>query len=217
MSAGDSAAVAAWVAAGVSVLFGGTGFIVGLVGLHHARQAKEAAASANLIAKDANAISKQANSLSEESNDIAKDANEISRKTADRGDEQHDVDWEWTFAGPPHDELVTIQNIGKDKAHEVTIQFMFEAVTEANPTPMEIAGRESVQFTIPGLKEAIEAERREVARIEYERARSSPLIGASSFFHLPASKRTRLRVKWRRASGAPERYDSGWESSFLPD
>ena len=42
----------------VAALFGISGFVVGLVGLHHANMAKEAAAGANLIAKDANSIAK---------------------------------------------------------------------------------------------------------------------------------------------------------------
>lgn len=63
----------------VAALFGISGFVVGLVGLHHANKAKEAAASANFIATDANSIAKGANTLSTEANTIAREANEIAR------------------------------------------------------------------------------------------------------------------------------------------
>lgn len=66
----------------VAGLFGITGFIVGLAGLHHAKQAKEAAAGANLIAKDANTIATGTNTLSTEANSIAREANDIARKAS---------------------------------------------------------------------------------------------------------------------------------------
>jgi hypothetical protein len=53
-------AIAKVVSVVVAGLFGITEFIVGLVGPHHAQQAKEAAAGANLIVKDANSIATQA-------------------------------------------------------------------------------------------------------------------------------------------------------------
>ncbi len=211
MTPAESAAAAAWAAAVVAFLFGGTGFVVGLIGLHHARQAKEAAAASNLIAKDANALSKSANSISEESNGIAREANEISRQTADRGNELHDVGWEWKYARPPREGMVTIQNIGKDPAKEVTIQFFFEDAVEANKLPIEVNGRATVDFEIPGLVQSIMEER---GRVSAREARG-PMASIVPYF--PAKVRTRLRVKWRTSTGAPKQYDSDWISEYLPD
>ncbi|SIO27051.1 hypothetical protein [Agromyces cerinus] len=209
MSPEESAAVAAWVAAFVAIIFGGTGFIVGLVGLRHARQAKEAAAAANLIAKEANGISKKANFLSNESNEIAREANEISGRVSELSYEQHDVVWEWEFDSA-NDGVVTIQNLGKDEAHEVTIQFMFESTTEANPSPIQVAGREVVKFTIPTLRESIAKERAE----ERESARHAGSPYRSP--HFPSMYRARLRVKWRTARGTPKQSDTDWTTAYLP-
>jgi hypothetical protein len=215
MSPEESTAIATWVTAAVAVAFGLTGFIVGLVGLHHARQAKEAAAGANLIAKDANSLSTKANNLSEESNDIAREANEISRKTRDREDEQHDVTWDWRYSEAPREGHVTVQNLGKNLAREVTVQFMFDQVTETNDGPQDVEGRDVIHLEVTGLRGLVEAERRELARLEYERKRNS--MAAFGQMHFSQKYRTRLRVKWRSDSGAPHQYDSDWIDEYLPD
>ncbi|MFE4949537.1 hypothetical protein ACFQ9V_05455 [Leifsonia sp. NPDC056665] len=209
MSPADSSALAAWAAAGVAALFGITGFVVGLVGLRHARQAKEAAAAANLIAKDANSISKQANTLSEESNGIAREANEISGRVAARSDEQHDVDWDWRFDSD-HEDMVKIQNIGKNTAHETVVQFMFREVTEANKLPMVVVGRETIRFQIPTLAEAIQKE-----RADRESHASNPARLVIPW--TPRRYRFRLRVTWRTELGTPKQYDSDWTLRYLPD
>jgi hypothetical protein len=93
-------AVATVVGVIVAGLFGITGLIVGLFGLHHANKAKEAAARANLIAKDANSIAKGANTLSTEANTIAREANDIARAGEVRATERHDVTWDCDWRGP---------------------------------------------------------------------------------------------------------------------
>src|SRR5437868_254834 len=124
-----SAAIAAWVTASLGGLFGLTGFIVGVIGLGHARQAKESAAAANLIAKEANSLAKSANTLSEESNGIALGAQSLSREISARENELHDVTWEWSFGTGSYEGMVEVLNVGKCSAMDVTIQFRLDDAT----------------------------------------------------------------------------------------
>lgn len=91
MTPNEVVAVATVAGVILAALFGISGFVVGLVGLHHANKAKEAAASANLIAKGANSIAKGANALSSVANTIAREANDIARSGEVRATEQHDA------------------------------------------------------------------------------------------------------------------------------
>jgi hypothetical protein len=208
MPAADSSVIAAWVAAVVAGLFGITGFVVGLVGLHHARQAKEAAASANLIAKDANNISKHANTLSEESNGIAREANGIARETADRADEQHDVEWDWDF-NKNRQGAVLIRNIGKNVAKDAHIQFFFDDVEETTNQPLDVDGGQVIPFDVRKLSESIN----EIRINRATHARNGILNGP--FF--PPMHTFRLRVSWRTERGTPKATDTGWSPAHLPE
>lgn len=202
--------VAAWCGVAVAGLVGVSGVIVGAIGLREAR-------SARADAKEANSLAREANEHAADANQIAREANDISKATAARGDEQHDVAWEWDFDSE-HDGFVWIQNIGKNKALQVTIQFMFREVTEANPEPMTVDGRQRVRFEVAGLAEAAAVERKR----RMPGARSVGTIGGP-LVRLPGiptpsiPERFRIRVKWRTDLGTPKFYDSDWQTAFLPE
>lgn len=215
MTPTDSATLAAWGAAVVAFLFGGAGFVVGLVGLHHARQAKEAAASANLIAKEANALSKTANALSKESNGIAREANEFSRESKDRENELHDVTWEWSFGADTYEGMVEVLNVGKMIAADTTIQFRLDHVTEAT-SEMEIIGRAITRLEIPGLRETIADERERRAASEIQRDERGFVIAPVVSFQKPTHF-ARLRVSWRTPLGASRHFDTDVQECTLPE
>lgn len=135
--------IAAWWGVVVAALIGVGGIVVGSIGVSQARQARTAA-------KEANDLARVANEHAAEANQIAREANDLSKSTAACSDEQHDVAWEWRF-DDQNDGLVWIQNIGKNRALGVVVQFMFRDVTEANPEPMTVEGRQTVRLEIPGL------------------------------------------------------------------
>ncbi len=202
---------ATWWGVGLAAAVGVGGLIVGIIGLAQAMRARALAAAANALAKEANEVSKQANALSEESNLIAGQANDISRGYAQRADELHDVAWEWSF-DETHLGMVSVQNIGKNKAVEVTIQFVYESTTEAAELAV-VEGRRTVSLEIPGLREDITFERQ--ALNEAVRQSTRPNI-VGSFSWNPGKKVVRLRVKWRTELGTPKTYDSKVLRAALP-
>jgi hypothetical protein len=200
MPAEELAALSTIAGVAAAVLFGAAGMVVGIVGLVQARRARQGAMDANRIAHEANALSASANRLSEEANDIARD-------NAARADEQHDVDWEWDWdAG--HSDMVTVQNIGKNRALGATVQFFYEDATEA-AGPLDIEGRETIRLLIPGLQDDIVRERQRLAEVVAATSHPS-FVGSVSW--IPASIRTRLRVTWRTDLGTPKGFESGWET-----
>jgi len=215
MTPDEWTALATWIAMAVAVAFGATGFVVGLIGLHHARQAKEAAAAANLIAKDANAVSRAANTLSEESNGIAREANDFSREIKDRENELHDVTWEWSFGAGAYEGMVEILNVGKMVAKDATLQFRLDDATEAT-AELEIEGRTVTRLAMPGLRDAIAHERalREASRIH--RDERGLMVGEVRPFRKP-NHIARLRVSWRTQLGASRTFDTELQDCKLPE
>jgi len=200
---------AAATVAGVAVAsaFGLTGFIVGLVSLHHARKAKEAATAANLIAKDSNAIARGANSLSEESNTIAREANDIARTSDSRAKEQHDVTWDCDWEKPG---LYAVRNEGKDLALEVRIQITVDDELK-EVTLDRVEGGQTILLEMPNSKAAWELEH----RAENERAKPRPRqSGLFGDFDIPRIDMPimnyhyiRDRVLWRTEMGTPKKHD----------
>lgn len=178
--------VATWIGVAGAILLGLAGFIVSLFGLSQARKA-------TAVAVDANRISEE--------------SNELSRANAARAEEQHDVAWEWRW-----DEqlsgLVQIQNIGKNRAREATIQFFYQGITEA-AGPQTVEGRDSVRLQIPGLREDIIAERQRLTDLVAETTKST-FVGNIPW--TPSPIRTRLRVTWRTDSGFARHFDGPWET-----
>jgi hypothetical protein len=215
MSPELSTAVAAWLAAGIAGLFGVSGFVVGLIGLRHARQAKESAAAANLIAKDANQLSRTANSLAEESNGIAREAQNFSREINERENELHDVTWEWTFGAGPYEGLVEVLNVGKMTAEDATVQFKFDDVTEA-AEGLDIAGRAVTRLEIPGLRESIASERERRAASRIKRDTKGFMVAGIQPFQKPTHI-VRLRVSWRTPLGASKQFDTDLRDCLLPE
>ena len=191
----------------VAALFGVSGFVVGLVGLHHANKAKETAAGANLIAKDANSIAKGANTLSTEANTIAREANDIARASEVRATEQHDVTWDCDWKSPG---LYAVRNEGKQSAHNVWIQITVgREVEEASLDVIE--GGQTVLLEMPKSKLVWEAERRDEEERRRPKQRRTGLLGAMDIPNLavPALNYhyVRDRVLWRTELGTPREHD----------
>ena len=207
-----AATVAGVVVAGV---FGLTGFIVGLVSLHHARQSKEAAASANLLAKDAAKVAKDANGIASESNTIATGANELSLKSnkiakrsaesaekaakvvseADaRAVELHDVRWTGHWDRPG---MYAVKNIGVHDATDVVVQIRFQGVIEVAEVP-EVKSGEFVRLQLDKAKEVYDAA---VARMGPYRSGN-----VSGFRAGPGSYVAHERIFWRTPLGAPREH-----------
>jgi hypothetical protein len=204
--------VAVATVAGVIVagLFGITGFVVGLVGLHQANMAKEAAAGANLIAKDANSIAKGANTLSTEANTIAREANDIARAGEVRATEQHDVTWDCNWESPG---VYAVRNEGKQTAHNVWIQITVgDEIEEASLDLVE--GGQTVLLELPKSKLVWEAEQREEEEHRRPKQRSTGLLGAMEIPILagPAFNYhyVRDRVLWRTELGTPREHDKSF-------
>lgn len=207
MSPEEIAATATVAGAVIAGLFGITGFVVGLTGLHYARKAKESAAKANLIAKDANSISKQANTLSTEANGIAQEANEIARAGEVRATEQHDVTWDCDWKSPG---VYAIRNEGKHSAHQVWIQITVDnEVREANFDC--VVGGETVLLEMPETKEVWKAEQRNRQRSRRPSRQSDGFLGAmdlADFSVLALNDHyVRDRVLWRTKLGTPREHD----------
>lgn len=215
MSPEESAAIAAWVAAGVAGLFGIAGFVVGLVGLRHAREAKEAAAAANLIAEDANQLSGKANTLAEESNGIAREAHNFSREINERANELHDVTWEWSFGSGPYEGMVEVLNVGKMIAKDATVQFRFDDETEA-VEGVDVPGRAVIRLELPGLRESIASEREMRATSRIQRDDKGFIVGDVRPFQKPTHT-VRLRVAWRTPLGASKQFDTDVRDCLLPE
>lgn len=210
MSPDEVVAAASVVGVIVAGLFGITGFIVGLVGLHHAKQAKEAAAGANLIAKDANTIAKGANTLSTEANTIAREANDIARASEVRATEQHDVTWDCNWKSPG---LYAVRNEGKQTAHKVWIQITVgDEVEEVSLDLVE--GGKTVLLKMPKSKAIWETEQREEEERRRPRQRSSGLLGAIDIpgIAVPAFNYhyMRDRILWRTELGTPREHDKSF-------
>lgn len=204
--------VAVATVAGVIVagLFGITGFIVGLVGLRHANQAKEAAAGANLIAKDANSIAKGANTLSTEANTIAREANDIARASEVRATEQHDVTWDCNWKSPG---MYAVRNEGKQSAHNVWIQITVgDEIEEASLDLVQ--GGQTILLEMPKSKMIWEGEQREEDERRRPNRRSTGLLGAMDIPNLaiPAFNYhyVRDRVLWRTELGTPREHDKSY-------
>lgn len=209
MTADDVIAVATAVGVIVAALFGATGFVVGLVGLHHARKAKEAAATANLIAKDANKIASGANSLSTEANTIAREANEIAKASEVRATEQHDVTWECTWRAPG---LYAVRNEGKDPAVDVRIQVTVDDEIEETSVDL-VHGGETVLLDMPQSKAVWAAEkledeqRRRPHRVKglFGEVTMPNLMGPPLRHHF-----NRDRILWRTSLGTPREHDKSY-------
>lgn len=194
----------------IAALVGLSGVIVGAVGLRQAKAARTDAQTANQIAATANEHAVEANQ-------IAREANEISKSTEARSNEQHDVAWEWKF-DPQRDGFVQIQNIGKSRALQARIQFLFRAANEVNTDPLIVNGGEDLRFEIEGLAEAIGAERkRRIPRPRTAGTIGGPQVRLPGSIPPPIPERFRLRVDWCTELGTPRSYDTGWELSPLPD
>jgi hypothetical protein len=203
-------AIATVVGVVVAGLFGISGLVVGLVGLHHANKAKEAAAGANLIAKDANSIAKGANTLSNEANTIAREANEIARAGEVRATEQHDVTWDCNWKSPG---LYAVRNEGKQSAHNVWIQITVgNEVEEASLDLVE--GGKTVLLEMPKSKHVWEAEKRDEDERRRPKQRNTGLLGAIDIPNIavPAFNYhyVRDRVLWRTELGTPREHDKSF-------
>jgi len=202
---------AAATVAGVIVtgLFGLTGMIVGLVGLHHARKAKEAAAGANLIAKDAvmqardanelsesaNSIATGANKLSERANEIADETSKVVKAADERAIEHHDVRWvgHWESLG-----MYAVKNIGIHAAADVVVQIRFSGAIEVAEVA-EVKPNETVRLEVPQAKTFYDAK---VAR---SGVRSSP-GGIVVVTAGPGSYDVHERIFWRTPLRAPREH-----------
>lgn len=209
MSPDDVMAVATVVGVVIAGLFGVTGFVVGLIGLHHANKAKEAAAGANLIAKDANSIATRANTLSTEANSIAREANEIARASEVRATEQHDVTWDCDWKSPG---LYAVRNEGKQTAHKVWIQITVgDEVEEASLDVIE--GGQTVLLEMPKSKAIWEAEQRAEQERQRPKHTSGPFGGFSTpNLSVPALNYhyVRDRILWRTELGTPREHDKSF-------
>lgn len=210
MTPDEVASVATVAGVIIAALFGLSGLVVGLVGLHHANKAKEAAAGANFIAKDANSIAKSANTLSTEANTIAREANDIARAGEVRATEQDDVTWDCDWKSPG---VYAARNEGKQSAHKVWIQITVgDEVQEVSIDAVE--GGQTVLLEMPKSKLIWEAEQRD----EEERRRPKPpnagLSGAFGLpnLHIPVPNYhyVRDRVLWRTKLGTPREHDKGY-------
>lgn len=210
MSPDEIVAAATVIGVIIAGLFGITGFIVGLVGLHHAKQAKEAAAGANLIAKDANTIANGANTLSTEANTIAREANDIVRGSEVRASEQHDVTWDCNWKSPG---LYAVRNEGKQTAYNVRIQVTVgDEVEEASLDLVE--GGKTILLEMPKSKAIWEAEQRAEEERRRPRQRSTGLFGGldAPNISVPAFNYhyMRDRILWRTELGTPREYDKSF-------
>ncbi|AXA95284.1 hypothetical protein [Microbacterium sp. PM5] len=209
MSPDDVMAVATVVGVVIAGLFGVTGFVVGLIGLHHANKAKEAAAGANLIAKDANSIATRANTLSTEANSIAREANEIARASEVRATEQHDVTWDCDWKSPG---LYAVRNEGKQTAHKVWIQITVgDEVEEASLDVIE--GGQTVLLEMPKSRAIWEAEQRAEQERQRPKHTSGPFGGFSTpNLSVPALNYhyVRDRILWRTELGTPREHDKSF-------
>lgn len=210
MTTDEIVAVATVAGVIVAALFGISGFVVGLVGLHHANKAKEAAAGANLIAKDANSIAKGANMLSTEANTIAREANEIARAGEVRATEQHDVTWDCNWKSPG---IYAVRNEGKQSAYRVWIQITVG--NEIEETSLDVVeGGQTVLLEMPRSKLIWEAAHRAEEERRRPKPRGSGLLGAIDIPNLrvPAFnyQYIRERVLWRTELGTPKEHDKGY-------
>jgi hypothetical protein len=209
--------VAIATAAGVIVaaVFGISGFVVGLVGLHHANKAKQAAASANRIAKDANSISKSANTLSTEANSIAREANDIARAGEVRAIEQHDVTWDCDWKSPG---IYAVRNEGRQSAYKVWIQITVGNETEEASLDV-VEGGQTVLVEMPKSKLIWEADYRDEEERRRTKPRSTGLLGAIDISNLsvPAFKylHVRDRVLWRTELGTPREHDKSYPTGTV--
>lgn len=179
-----SAAVAAWVAA----LFGGGGFVLGIMAFVRSGRANEAAAASNAIAKDANA-------LAEESNRIAQSSVEVVAAADARAVEQHDVRWEreWFDAG-----VFRLTNIGRHIAHGVVANVH---VIQDHKHKGARSVAESVKVE-PGdfIDVDVESLRAIHAAMELAYAGS---VGHSGIRLVPFQPEIEERVFWRSPLGVP--------------
>lgn len=208
MTAEELTAAATVLGVAVAGAFGITGLIVGLVGLHHARVAKQAATGANLIAKDAVSVARGANELSESANKIAvganslsERANEIAGQTAkivqladDRTVEHHDVRWvgHWESLG-----LYAVRNIGVHSAATVTVQIRFKGQIEVGEVA-EVKPGEIVRIDVPKAREVYDAA---VARSGIRQTGRITHVIAG-----PGSYQVHERIFWRTPLGVPREH-----------
>lgn len=192
----------------VTALFGLTGLVVGLVGLHHARLAKEAAAKANLIAKDAVALARGANELSEAANKIADGANSLSgraneiaeetskvvRAADERAVEHHDVRWvgNWESLG-----VYAVRNIGIHTAARVVLQIRFHGQIEVGEVA-DVKPGEIVRIDMPKARDVYNAA---VARSGVRQTGRITHVVAG-----PGSFEVHERIFWRTPLGAPREH-----------
>ncbi len=183
-----SAAVAAWVAAVGAVVFGGTGFVLGMMAYMRAGRANEAATKSNAIAEDANALAK-------ESNRIAQSSVEVVAAADARAVEQHDVRWhrEWYDAG-----VFRLTNIGRHTAHDVVANVY---VIEDRKHRGSRSVAESVKVE-PGDHIDVEVESLEPLHAAMELAYAGS-IGDSGMRLVPFQPEIEERVFWRSPLGVP--------------
>lgn len=187
MDAEVSATVAAWVAA----LFGGGGFVLGIMAFVRSGRANEAATRSNAIAEDANA-------LAEESNRIAQSSADAVAAADARAVEQHDVRWdrEWIEAG-----VYRLTNIGRHVAREVVANVHLLPGTHAQESrsvgevaTVEPGGHIDVKVDgIAALHGAME--------LDY-----AGRIGEGGWHVVPIQPEVEERVFWRSPLGAPHEH-----------
>jgi hypothetical protein len=140
-AAAAASALAAWLAAGISFLFGVVGVGFALRSNSNANKATTAADEALRLSRESNSIAVDANDISTRANSLAKEANEIASDGRDRAAERNDVDWVGLWREPG---VFLVRNDGQDSARSVraTVTVDSEVVVgEADGVP---AGGEMV-------------------------------------------------------------------------
>jgi hypothetical protein len=158
--------------------------VLGIVGVVQSSRAKEAADGANTIAESAN--------------DLVAEANRVIQAQAAREIERSDVAWDWRL-DPSYPEFLIVQNIGKNQAMQVVVQFFFDGESTSNhPLPLDMEGQKFMRLDMPGLAEArYQAwEAGEIARLSY---------GPDA----PQLHSFRVRVSWNTPLGSPKLLDTG--------
>lgn len=207
---------ATWWGVVVAALFGIAGLVVGLIGLHHARKASEAAALANLVAKGANDLSRQsnnlaadANALSQRANGYAEEANDLAKSGHGRAIEQHDVRWEARWVAPG---MYVLKNAGLDTAYSVRVQITVDDEVESAEVA-QCPPQSEIRMEMPKSREALERENERDKRVGTTRSGAGWLIVGG-----PIKRDThhiRERVFWRTALGTPKEHDQVTDNGRL--
>lgn len=170
------------------MLFGGTGFVLGIMGFVRAGRANAAAARSNAIAVDANTLAEESNRIAQSSVDVV--------ATADaRAVEQHDVRWdrEWIDAG-----VYRLTNIGRHAAHDVVANVHVLADRKHKPhraiaEAPKVEPGEHIDVEVEGLRALHGA-----MELDY-----AAHVGETGFRLVPFQPEVEERLFWRSPLGAP--------------